>query len=113
MATLTKLTASPHSVRYQLDGTPGAVIRTQAQILEDLVAGPLKATIASIETASEWEAFTDSAALQLTGYATTALAADNLVLGFPGSLPQTFRAQFLGTGNVFTIDIRFMPSLVV
>lgn len=70
-ATLTLKAASPYALKYEYnyDGLGGAnsedITVTQAQMLSDSVAGPLRDALTAADTDPEWTALPDSAAISL------------------------------------------------
>lgn len=110
MAALTKLGSTPNSVRYQLDGNSGGVSKTQAQLLADLDAGPLKEILTRISTNAAWTALTNDLRFIVYGRTIQTVAADDWTVVWSTGGGRNLAFGFGQTGNAYVIDLRFVPT---
>ena len=113
---LTKVAATPYSLKYSLGGGAGTATRTATQILGDCVAGPLKTLLTEVNSGltipgvpSGWTSLTSANQFSLYFMPTSATGNDTAAVSFtsgPNALTGTLQA-----GNVSGIvELRYHPS---
>lgn len=110
MATLTKLGTTPHAIRYQLDGASGGVSKTQAALIADLAAGPLKALLQKITTDAAWAALANDPRFMFDAVTIQFAAADNWTQAWNTGGGRSLNFAFGQTGNAYQIALRFVPT---
>ena len=115
--TLTKTGATPYAIRYDVvSGTGGTATKTQAALVAELAAGPLKALLEAISTDAAWTALNNDLRFQVNaiGELSASDDTDKVVFSWSTSGPGN-RVISVGAGGgnqAHRLDIRFFPSFL-
>ena len=115
MASLSKLGASQHAVRYLLSGPTGTAERSQAEIVADAAPGPLKAFLENIDNDDDWNALNNDPKLTFIPFQQAIASDDSDAALFTWTATAGNRRISIGVGGgsqSWRFDLRFFPSLV-